>query len=72
MTPRSDHYDQLRLSLGVADGSRDLRVEKATLLTSGGQKERGSETENRIPCFASIRILSDASLLVPNVSGLSY
>lgn len=31
----ADHYDRLRLDLGVPDGSRDLDVEKAVLLENG-------------------------------------
>jgi folate-binding protein YgfZ len=34
-------YDRLRLSLGVPDGSRDLTVEKATLLESGFDELNG-------------------------------
>jgi len=36
-----DHYDELRLSLGVPDGSRDLPVEKALLLESGFDELHG-------------------------------
>ena len=36
-----DAYDRLRLRLGVPDGSRDLPVEKATLLESGFEELNG-------------------------------
>jgi folate-binding protein YgfZ len=36
-----DAYERLRLSLGVPDGSRDLAVEKATLLESGFEELNG-------------------------------
>ena len=38
---RPDDYDDLRLSLGVPDGSRDLPVEKAMLLESGFDELNG-------------------------------
>jgi tRNA-modifying protein YgfZ len=38
-----DAYDRLRLGLGVPDGSRDLPVEKATLLESGFEELNGVE-----------------------------
>jgi hypothetical protein len=36
-----EQYDQLRLSLGVPDGSRDLVVEKAILLEAGFDELHG-------------------------------
>ncbi len=36
-----DDFDRLRLSLGVPDGSRDLEVEKATLMESGFDELHG-------------------------------
>ena len=36
-----EHYDQLRLSLGVPNGSRDLTVEKAVLLEAGFDELHG-------------------------------
>ncbi|MBI3451507.1 MAG: tRNA-modifying protein YgfZ, partial [Rhodospirillales bacterium] len=38
---RAEDYDQLRLSLGVPDGSRDLLVEKALLLENGFEELHG-------------------------------
>ncbi|MGH6947710.1 MAG: YgfZ/GcvT domain-containing protein [Kiloniellales bacterium] len=37
----TEDYDSLRLSLGVPDGSRDLEVEKATLMESGFDELNG-------------------------------
>ena len=37
----ADAYDRLRLSLGIADGSRDLAVEKAILLEAGFDELNG-------------------------------
>ena len=38
---RFDHYDRLRLSLGIPDGSRDLVLEKSILLESGFDELNG-------------------------------
>lgn len=42
-------YDRLRLSLGVPDGSRDLEVERATLIESGFDELRGIDWDKG--CF---------------------
>ncbi|WP_119461820.1 YgfZ/GcvT domain-containing protein [Rhodospirillaceae bacterium SYSU D60014] len=45
-TPAPDeHYDRLRLSLGIPDGSRDLPVEKAILLENGFEELHGVDWE---------------------------
>ncbi len=40
-TAHADDYDQLRLTLGLPDGSRDLIAEKSTLLESGFDELNG-------------------------------